>query len=178
MNYMHALLVFCAQVLAAQTFDFENTLNAFVPDGLAFANQPVSASNIKTDRIAPVTLGGDYWASIPSPIGQNGQYLIATGWNYGDGVTGTLLSPAFSPPAAPLYFSLRVGGTNDPIGERVELQLRMSTAEQSTFLDRTGPLTRDGDFVVIQSFTGAGYEQLRQESFQIPDFLLPRDGRG
>lgn len=176
-SYMRALLVFCAQVLAAQTLDFENTLSGFVADGLAFANQPVSASRIATDRIAPVTLGGDYWASISYPMGQNGQYLIATGWNYGDGATGTLLSPALSLPAAPLYFSLRIGGTNDPAGERVELQLRMSPAEQAAFLDRTGPLTRDGDFVVIMSFTGAGYEQLRQEIFPIPDFLLPRDAR-
>jgi hypothetical protein len=30
MNYVYALLVFCVQVLAAQTFDFENTLNGFV----------------------------------------------------------------------------------------------------------------------------------------------------
>ena len=53
----------------------------------------------------------------------------------------------------------------------------MSRAEEAAFLDRTGHLTRDGDFVVIKSFTGAGYEQLRQELFQIPDFLLPRDAR-
>jgi microsomal dipeptidase-like Zn-dependent dipeptidase len=177
MNPARVLLVICAPVLAAQSFDFEKTLSGFVPDGLAFANQPVSAVMIKTDRIAPVTLGGDYWASLSYPMGQNGQYLIATGWNYGDGVTGTLLSPAYALPASPLYFSLRIGGTNDPIGERVELQLRMSSAEQAVFADRTGPLTRDGDFVVIKSFTGAGYEQLRQESFHIPDFLLPRDAR-
>ena len=105
MSYMRALLVFCAQVLAAQTFDFENSLNGFVPDGLAFANQPVSASRISTDRIAPVTLGGDYWASLNYPMGQNGQYLIATGWNYGDGVTGSLLVGRFIPyPGAPLMF--------------------------------------------------------------------------
>jgi len=177
MNLTFVLLVVCAEVLAAQTFDFENTLSGFVPDGLAFANQPVIAGMFKTDRIAPVTLGGDYWASLNYPMGQNGQYLIATGWNYGDGATGTLLSPAYALLAAPLYFSLRIGGTNDPIGERVELQLRMSPAEQAVFADRTGPLARDGDFVAIRCFTGAGYEQLRQESFRIPDFLLPREAR-
>jgi hypothetical protein len=56
-----------------------------------------------------------------------------------------------------------VGGTKDPARERVELELQMITQEHAEFQRRTGPLSRDGDFVVVCSYTGEGHEQLRQE---------------
>src|SRR5437016_8469135 len=78
--------------LAAQTFDFESGLDGWINSGRAFDAQPTKADAVRTDRIAPVTVGGDYWRGLTYPLGQNGTSLIATAVVYGDGASGTLTS--------------------------------------------------------------------------------------
>lgn len=144
-----------SSALPAQTFDFKESLDGFAADASSFTNQPLEASTI----LAPASLGGDYWTSLPYPMGQHGRYLIATAMQFGDGATGTLVSRPIPVAAGPRYFSLLVGGTEDAARERVELQPRMSLEEQIAFQSRTGLLNRDGDFVLLRYYTGARIRQ-------------------
>jgi len=136
---------------AAQTFDFEDkNLPGWTRDRI-FYSQPVEAATVRSDRLAPVTLGGDYWKGMRYPLGQHGNSLIATGQSaFGDSATGALTSPDFRIDANRLYMSLLIGGTDDIARERVELQI-------------SGV---DG-YTTIFAATGRS-EALRQEVFRVP----------
>ncbi|MEA2910035.1 MAG: hypothetical protein QOJ15_2116, partial [Bradyrhizobium sp.] len=72
---MIILLLLVCLPLFGQSLDFKDGLKEWAANGSAFAGQPVRASSILSDRIAPVTIGGDYWRGMPYPLGQSGQFL-------------------------------------------------------------------------------------------------------
>ncbi|HLG61096.1 MAG TPA: membrane dipeptidase [Ktedonosporobacter sp.] len=159
-------------------WDFEmGDLSFWNVEGDAFSNQPVRGDGISTIRVAPVTLGGDYWDG-PYPIGQHGDYWVGSAENpLGDSATGTLTSQEFLITTRLIHFL--VSGTYDPRHIRVELQVRAEDyqrlfaaagADPETYRG-VAPLNRDGDFLVLYSVTGHDSEILRQETWDLEALL-------
>ena len=167
---MIILMLLACLPLVGQSFDFNDGLGKWTATGSAFDGQPVRASGILSDRLAPVTVGGDYWRGMPFPLGQRNQFLIATAALHGEGALGTLTSVPFELSPEFPYFSFLLGGTRDLEGIRVELQVHAP----KDGVDSTG---RDGGYLTVISATGPGYEQLRQEVFSLPESLFGRSAR-
>ena len=161
---MIILMLLACLPLIGQSFDFNGGLGKWTATGSAFDGQPVRASGILSDRLAPVTVGGDYWRGMPFPLGQRNEFLIATAALHGEGATGTLTSGPFELSPEFPYFSFLLGGTRDPSGIRVELQVHAR---------KDG----DGGYLTAISATGPGYESLRQEVFRVPEHLFGRTAR-
>jgi len=182
-------LAFAAD-MSGQTFDFEGGLQEWTRTGLAFDAQPVHYDQVLSDRYATVGLGGDYWRKLRYPLGQHGEYLIASGNKAGDPPTGTLTSSSFALDPAHPYFSVLIGGTSDITHERLELQVHPSTADIdqlekqiALWASNTVPAAlsadaqrRDGDYLIVVSVTGTS-EQLQQMVFNLPGFLFSREAR-
>lgn len=177
----------------ALTFDFEDTLSGWTKTGAAFDSQPTNAANIRTDQVGAAKLGGDYWRNLSYPVGQKGSYLILTS-NPG---TGTLTSDQFVLDNNKRFFSFLIGGSSISSSERLELQIRSTSASDAAQLQaelkewriQAKPpvsITRessDGEHVVAISQTpqkGAedrDLDILQQEVFELPEFLLGRTAR-
>ncbi len=166
-------------------WDFEaGNLSFWVAAGDAFKNQPTYGDSVTTARVRPVTLGGDYW-DVPYPIGQHGDYWVGTAENpLGDAAMGTLTSQEFLIDRRYIHFL--VGGTHDPNGIRVELQIRIEDYEciyayardlqkgeedLTSLLEPPTKRIRDNDFVVVLRTTGHNSEVMRQESWDLTSLL-------
>ena len=159
-------------------WDFEmGDLSFWSVEGDAFSNQPVRGDSISTIRVAPVTLGGDYWDG-PYPIGHHGDYWVGSAENpLGDSATGTLTSQEF--PITTRFIHFLVSGTHAPRHVSVELQVRAedyqrlsagARADQEAYRG-SASLNRDGDFLVLYSVTGHDSEILRQETWDLEALL-------
>lgn len=162
----------------SENWDFEmGNLSFWSTEGDAFSNQPVCGDRVSTIRVAPVTLGGDYWDG-PYPIGHHGDYWVGSAENpLGDSATGTLTSQEFL--IATRFIHFLVGGTRDPRHIRVELQVKaedyhrlLATAgTERAVLREPTTMSGDGDFLVLYSVTGHDSEVLRQESWDLEPLL-------
>ena len=145
---------------AAQThpnLDFETGLSGWTAAGDAFGGQPLDASAVDRQRFPASPLGGDYWTLTSYPIGQHGRFLVST---TGTG-RGTLTSDAFVADAEHRYFSVLVGSSRDPVGQRVELQVRAA----------------DGTWRVAWETPGPGIALLQQRTFAIPPDVAGQEMR-
>ena len=133
--------------------------------GDAFAAQPVRASSVMTNRLAPVTVGGDYWQGLRYPLGQDGDSLVMSGTT-GDEAVGRFSSPPFVLSSDAPYFSVLIGGTNDVTSVRLELQVSAAAGRFDA-----------GDARAALRVTGDGYEQLRQVRWQVPGELIGHGAR-
>jgi microsomal dipeptidase-like Zn-dependent dipeptidase len=169
-------------------FDFEDGLRDWTKSGGAFDSQPVDGATVQTDRLDVVGLGGDYWRGISYPLGHHGHYLILTE----DNSTGTLTSTDFVLSDATPYFSFLIAGSEDISHERLELQVLTGSPGEARELEtrvvawmatqhlsekRTNVPIMDGAYVVAVAATGNNLELLRQETTQIPEFLLGHTAR-
>ena len=165
------LLTFRATVSFGQTFDFEGSLDGWSQTIGGADPQPVAAVS---DRFARMPLRGDYWRGLVYPLGQHGQWLIATS----DSGADNLLSPEFQIQPSALQFSVLVGGTSDIRHERVSLEVRIDPDTANTLersLEAWGPLPagvprRDGEYLVVEVAGGSG-ERLRLQSVTLPDIV-------
>jgi microsomal dipeptidase-like Zn-dependent dipeptidase len=140
--------------------DFEEGLRGWHRAGDAFASQPVSGNDFTANRARIIKVGGDYWHDLPFPIGCHGERLIFTLESKGgDEATGSLISDSFTLTIAQRFFSVLIGGTNDSLRERVELQVLVEAPD---------------DYRVLFSATGHNSEFLRREAFEIPTIAAGR----
>lgn len=161
-----AVIALSVQVVEPN-LDFEDGLRGWTQSGSAFVEQPtVAAILATTDAAAPIGLGGDYWRGLAYPIGASGAHLIRTS----DSTRGTLTSDDIELKPDQRIFSLLIGGANDSLHERVELQVRAQNEGSVTY-------EREGDYLIVKRFTGAGAERLHEDSAEIPFELRGRPAR-
>jgi microsomal dipeptidase-like Zn-dependent dipeptidase len=175
-------------LLQDHNLDFEDGLRGWTKSGAAFDSQPVDGTSIRTDRFNVVGLGGDYWRGISYPLGYHGHYMILTD----DNSTGTLTSTDFFLDDTTRYFSFLIAGSDDIGHERLELQVLTSSASEARELgervvawmptqhlseNRANVPIMDEKYVVAVGVTGNNLELLRQETIQIPEFLLGHAAR-
>src|SRR5260370_790419 len=171
-----AVIALAAQALAQRSerlpdLDFEEGLHGWHATGAAFAGQPVKGDSFSTNRTSAMRLGGDYWRDLQFPVGDHGKRFIFTLESEGgDQATGSLISDDITLSRERRYFSLLVGGTNDPLREHVELQVLANSPNEAI-------APRDGDHLVLFRATGRGTDLLHQEVFSIPSFALGRKAR-
>jgi microsomal dipeptidase-like Zn-dependent dipeptidase len=154
-----ALAVAGVSCAAAQSWDFEDAgFRGWSQTGKAFAGQPFCKrardAEMPSTCFADARLGGTYWQDLEYPLGQHGNCVVTSLLKIPSAEPWSLTSPEFVVRAGERYLSFRVGGSNDPAHERVELQVR-----------------RDGQWVAVFTATGRGAEQLHQETFDMQDLV-------
>jgi len=178
---MTVALCFCTFSLVicspGQTYDFEEGMGGWQQTGDAFLDQPYCGP-ITSSKFSPSKLGGTYWKDLLYPLGQHGSCLITTLSQPLDTPTGSLTSPEFSFNAETPFFSFRIGGTQDLVHERLELEVRIPVdlgperiAQIRDWSKRFDEIPRDATYWVVYAATGHNSEALRQEVLEIPDFL-------
>lgn len=143
----------------AQTWDFEDGgFRGWSQTGKAFAGQPfckrASDAAMPSSRFTDTRLGGDYWQNLDYPLGQQGNCVVTSLLKLPSSESWSLTSPEFQLSSAARFLSFLIGGTNDAVHQRLELQV-----------------SRDTGWTVAHSATGNGLEQLRQDVFEIPENL-------
>jgi microsomal dipeptidase-like Zn-dependent dipeptidase len=185
-----SIAILCLAVpLFGQTFDFENGIAEWNQSGKAFRNQPFCQKTLST-TFAAGKLGGNYWQGLEYPLGQHGSCFVTSIAKPFDSPTGSLTSPTFLLDPQDPFLSFRIGGTEDPAHERLEMQVRVAGAD--TALTRrirdwawrasAVPLHSDeavGDdgYLTVYAATGHETNALRQEVVEIPEFLHGLEAR-
>lgn len=165
-----------ATPLWAQTFDFEDGVRGWERSGDAFATQPYCGP-ITSTIFAHIKLGGSYWKNMQYPLAQHGRCLITTIAQPLDTPVGSLTSSEFLLDRALQFLSFRIGGTEDLVRERLELEVRIPERLDSDRVRQirewSGPFasTADGVYSVVYAAIGHNSESLRQEVVEIPEFL-------
>ncbi|MGH7866659.1 MAG: hypothetical protein ACREP9_03260, partial [Candidatus Dormibacteraceae bacterium] len=162
---------------AADNWDFELGLTAWVPAGAAFANQPVVGNplSIRQDTLLSsqiqTNIGGDYWSGTSLAVGNKGQAWIHSGSPDapsagGDSLTGTLRSKTFM--VNQPYITFLIGGQQDDVNLRVEFLVASPPGAP-------GDLTVNGQpFSVVLHETGQGDELLRRAWFNVSAYIGQR----
>ncbi len=171
-----------ADMLAREAFGtnlgFENQLFNWTATGTAFNNQPVEGNTVISERVLTQMrydrggIGGDYWKSMPYPIGYKGTYWTGTFENgNGNAPTGTLTSLPFRITKRYLHFLL--GGGKDINRLYVELQVRKSDYEAVWGEGRRGFYgdTDDGFTRVIRITSSLNSEDLFRYYFDLGNIL-------
>jgi microsomal dipeptidase-like Zn-dependent dipeptidase len=167
---------------AAVTLDFEQGLTGWTKTGNAFDGQPLTGNVVLTTAAAGVPLGGDYWKSLPYPVGQHGSgwigtALSATGGAPDEAPTGTLASDDFTLSPDSRYLSFLVGAGGKVAEERIELEVRAATPDEAAAIEALRPqpwpegVGRDGDYVPYYVATGDTREDLQWRVQPIPPAL-------
>ena len=171
--------------LMMNNWSFEEGLLEWTKTGTAFDRQPTLGDNVVAERVRYDMrlenngVGGDYWHSIPYPIGHKGQYWIGTYEDrpsediplgrtskHGDGAKGTLTTKPFTITAPFAHFL--IGGGNDLARLRVELQMLKAHHDALGGAAAIGTLGEDGEYRVILAATGHRAEPMRREVWEIP----------
>ncbi len=159
-------------------FGFENQLFNWTATGTAFNNQPVEGNTVMSERVLTQMwynnggIGGDYWKSMPYPIGFRETYWIGTYENgNGDAPTGTLTSLPFRITKRYLHFLL--GGGKDINRLYIELQVKKSDYEAVWGTGRRGFYgdTDDGFTRVVRITSSLNSEELFRYYFDLGNIL-------
>ncbi len=170
-------------------WSFEKGLLGWQPmRGSAFDNQPVEGEVVLTDRIllrmslSNGGIGGDYWKSMPYPIGIKGKYWIGTSEGSGDLPVGRLASEPFK--LTKRHIACLVGGSKKPRQVRVELLMKKSeydalpgnkimlmTGENLAYYTQAGlnANSSDGEYQIIKvAFPTKASDDLERFQWELP----------
>jgi microsomal dipeptidase-like Zn-dependent dipeptidase len=160
-----ALLAHGVAGIGVQRRPGDGDFDDWIAEGDAFIGQPVNASTATTTRLAPITVGGDYWRDLLYPLGQDGDSLVMSG-AASDAAVGRFISPVRTLEPEIRFFSMLIGGSRDVDRVRVELQVNMSP----------GPFDPRRAEAVFRA-SGDNHEQLTPHVWRVPDELLNREAR-